>query len=434
MRILSIIIMFLGPAAFAQQVSFERVFDSNTRLPDGSTISFGLGFGQHRYVGGTWVGWGFNGDQIVWRYEEGLLEALVGSEFAAIGFNAVFFDGDNVAFAAAPADPPTFPYTFVDGVVTQLAQDGDALPGGGVFEGPVGVAIDRGAVVVANRQDGIFYSGLYMTPPDDPAFSLIVDIETKVPGREGPFTGFGVADMAADRIVFQGRFSDDETGLFAHEGGKIEQLVALGDAAPGGYPIELVGGLLNDLTTSSVAFHAFYTVDAKTIEAIYLLPSDDELFLVVDELTDLPGTDASVTDIVDIANDGDDVAFVAMMSDGSSGLYTHDGNCFTKLVTTGSKLDGEIITDIVLGRDTYEDDKLSIGIEFESGLEAIYLVTISSSCPADINDDGTLDILDFIAFQQLFLDEHPTADCDHNGAFTILDFVCFQNAFVAGCR
>ena len=55
-------------------------------------------------------------------------------------------------------------------------------------------------------------------------------------------------------------------------------------------------------------------------------------------------------------------------------------------------------------------------------------------CVADVNDDGALNILDFVAFQNLFVQQDPAADCDGDGQFNILDFVCFQNLFQAGCE
>ena len=58
---------------------------------------------------------------------------------------------------------------------------------------------------------------------------------------------------------------------------------------------------------------------------------------------------------------------------------------------------------------------------------------VEASCPADVNGDGALNILDFVAFQELFVQSDPTADCDGNGQWNILDFVCFQQLFQAGC-
>lgn len=54
-------------------------------------------------------------------------------------------------------------------------------------------------------------------------------------------------------------------------------------------------------------------------------------------------------------------------------------------------------------------------------------------CAADLNGDGTLDILDFVAFQIAFVAGDPAADCDGNGSFNVLDFICFQLLFLDGC-
>jgi len=55
------------------------------------------------------------------------------------------------------------------------------------------------------------------------------------------------------------------------------------------------------------------------------------------------------------------------------------------------------------------------------------------ACEADVNADGSLDILDFISFQLAWQAEEPIADCDANEAFDVLDFVCYQQAFQRGC-
>lgn len=54
-------------------------------------------------------------------------------------------------------------------------------------------------------------------------------------------------------------------------------------------------------------------------------------------------------------------------------------------------------------------------------------------CFADMNEDGELNILDFVAFQSAYAAGDMAADCDADGALTVLDFVCFQNAFMLGC-
>ncbi len=56
-----------------------------------------------------------------------------------------------------------------------------------------------------------------------------------------------------------------------------------------------------------------------------------------------------------------------------------------------------------------------------------------AGCAADCNDDGVLNILDFVCFQGLFTNGDDAADCNNDGVLNILDFVCFQQVFQAGC-
>lgn len=54
-------------------------------------------------------------------------------------------------------------------------------------------------------------------------------------------------------------------------------------------------------------------------------------------------------------------------------------------------------------------------------------------CYPDCDMNGTLNILDFLCFQNAFTNGDPYADCNGDGNLNILDFLCLQNAFVVGC-
>ena len=61
------------------------------------------------------------------------------------------------------------------------------------------------------------------------------------------------------------------------------------------------------------------------------------------------------------------------------------------------------------------------------------LVPPAGGCAADCNDDGVLNILDFVCFQTEWQNQLATGDCDANGMYNILDFVCYQTLFQRGC-
>lgn len=55
-------------------------------------------------------------------------------------------------------------------------------------------------------------------------------------------------------------------------------------------------------------------------------------------------------------------------------------------------------------------------------------------CPADVNGDASIDILDFVTFQLIWTAQIPGADCNHDGVFDELDFACYADRFIAGCN
>jgi len=57
----------------------------------------------------------------------------------------------------------------------------------------------------------------------------------------------------------------------------------------------------------------------------------------------------------------------------------------------------------------------------------------STFCVADCDGSGSLDVLDFICFQQTFATGDLAADIDLDGNLTVLDFIAFQTTFDAGC-
>jgi len=54
-------------------------------------------------------------------------------------------------------------------------------------------------------------------------------------------------------------------------------------------------------------------------------------------------------------------------------------------------------------------------------------------CPADFNNDGAPNVLDFVAFQAAFEADDPDADINGDGSFDVLDFPAFQAIFAEGC-
>jgi len=113
---------------------------------------------------------------------------------------------------------------------------------------------------------------------------------------------------------------------------------------------------------------------------------------------------APVINFQGLAFDDNGVAYAANTTDDS--LYTID-------LTTGA-------TTIIGPNSTL----FAKGLAFELS---------GTTCYPDCTGEGTLDIFDFLCFQDAFVQMAGYADCDGNTVYDIFDFLCFQDAFVTGC-
>ncbi|MCH7791673.1 MAG: hypothetical protein IID31_05255 [Planctomycetes bacterium] len=139
---------------------------------------------------------------------------------------------------------------------------------------------------------------------------------------------------------------------------------------------------------------------------------------------------------------GVDMLLVEVSSTGVGGPWTEmarhetDGGLAWRthtLTTADFTAAGVALTGTMRVRFTANDaDPQSI---VESGLDAFDLSVLTCApCYADCDGSGTLDIFDFLCFQNSFVNGEPYAcDCDPDPACDIFDFLCFQNAFVGGC-
>ena len=116
-------------------------------------------------------------------------------------------------------------------------------------------------------------------------------------------------------------------------------------------------------------------------------------------------------------------------------VYDLDGNLIyeTTADIADNVTDGTTAEDHFFG---YEHDEGvgSIHISNPVGsIEVDHIQYAGGGCAPDCNNDGSLNILDFVCFQSEWQSQSPLGDCDGNGAFNILDFVCFQSLFQQGC-
>ena len=79
-------------------------------------------------------------------------------------------------------------------------------------------------------------------------------------------------------------------------------------------------------------------------------------------------------------------------------------------------------------------DRVLTASEVKEHYDALVL---GAACPADCDLSGSLDVFDFLCFQNNFVSGSLSADCDRStcsATLDVFDFLCFQNAFAGGCQ
>ncbi|MCA9279255.1 MAG: VCBS repeat-containing protein [Phycisphaeraceae bacterium] len=129
--------------------------------------------------------------------------------------------------------------------------------------------------------------------------------------------------------------------------------------------------------------------------------------------------------------DGDMDIVTANEDSGNVSVLTNTGGTFgpATLISTGAHPDTLAIGDI--------DNNGSMDVAVtnrDSDSTSILLSTAAgSSCYADCDSNGVLNVFDYICFGNAYSAGDPYADCDGSGALNIFDYICFGNAYSAGC-
>ena len=97
-------------------------------------------------------------------------------------------------------------------------------------------------------------------------------------------------------------------------------------------------------------------------------------------------------------------------------------------VASAGDVNGDGVDDLIIGA-IYGDP----GGRRNAGETYVVFGRDLAKCPADLDGNGDLTLLDFLAFRNLFDAGDPLADFDGDGRLTLFDFLAFQNAFDDGC-
>ena len=124
------------------------------------------------------------------------------------------------------------------------------------------------------------------------------------------------------------------------------------------------------------------------------------------------------------------------------GLARWDGDAFTPFADGGGTGVGGGFNkawsiapfDAGNGPDFYVGGEFLIAGGNETPGLAVWDLCLPGACPADLEQDGVLDLADLVAFVSAFTSADPLADfAEPEGVFDLADLVAFVTAFNAGC-
>ena len=249
-----------------------------------------------------------------------------------------------VVFAASNIfDEPGIYRSGLDGLVA-IVDASTVVPGGtGNFMGARGAAQspDGGEVAFLGFSfDGVRDQlGIYLA--SETGVTRVANRSTRIPGGSGNFTGLDTPSLGDGEVVFRGRGTSGQEGVFRGDGLSLTRLVGTGDPVPRGQGT--FQQLLNpSLDAGSVAFFG---------ENFGILPYE-------------------------------------------RGIYTNLGGSWEKVIDVTDSLDGRAIDFLEFSPEGLSGNQLALKVWFVDGFQGLYIATADLPLPGDTNGDRLVDIDD----------------------------------------
>ncbi len=142
-------------------------------------------------------------------------------------------DAGAIAFTGGNAADSTFGgvYSNASGSMVEIARQGDPIPGKvDNFTAFLEATVGDGRVVF-NGQDSLNIRGGYSNVTG--SLTVIADSNTPIPGGSGNFTAVDNLSLNGGRVVFFGRGSSNQKGVFTDLPGTLDKVLARNDAFDG---------------------------------------------------------------------------------------------------------------------------------------------------------------------------------------------------------
>ena len=300
---------------------------------------------------------------------------IPGSTETFTWFGVPWIKDGRIAFAGAGSDSSSYGvYVIEEGVWRTVATAATPIPPDQIetFDGFAQVALGGGVVAFSGWTSGWAPSGFYFER--DGVLDYAADTNTDIPGGDGQFTPASAVNSPVSvddggRIVFTGKGSDSQSGIYTHIDGNLE--------------------------------------------------------CVADESSKFPGLGTQATNLADAGIDGGHVAFTVgcCMSPGGMpvAVYTNLAGSLCKIVGPSDTLDGQTVTQSGVGPRCISGNRIALWISLNQGTNwAIY---VAEFYPGDLTGDRRVDLADLAELLGHYNQRgaRTEGDIDGNGRINLAD-------------
>jgi hypothetical protein len=382
LNIVLILLIFCFTPAFGQSIcpdyTFTKIADTDTPVPGGNGGTFdGLNLSMpavndHRVAfrgeGGGEEGF-FVGDGTILSPM-----AVVGDPLSSGGtiseiFEDFAYSEDVSDIIATPSNGPRSIFSIDDNGSNKIVEFGQPAPGGGVFST---------IFFVARQEENLaFQASIFTSPPTvtSGVYSriggvneLVANTETVIPDSDPiKFAGgsFSDPDISGQNVAFRGGRGGEVSGVYARIDGTLTKVADTNDTQPGG---------IDPFTTFSTPVISGQQVAFRGLaDDVGIFVGDGGPLTVIAKAGDpTPGGSTFTTFGQNVSTDGEEVAFSGSGS-GFLGLFISDSSGICPVIDTNDTLEGEDVTQLFMGRDSYAEGMLSFQAVFANGRRGIYL-------------------------------------------------------------
>jgi hypothetical protein len=200
----------------------------------------------------------------------------------------------------------------------------------------------------------------------------------------------------------------------------------------------------------SVAFTARRASDGIW-EVVHQSPDDTRTVIARGDTPDGMGggvSNSQLGNFPPVTNENGWVAFRGRdLATGSTAVWVGDGDTLVRLVGSDDVLDTDLgpigagfdfggttgVQTANSSMDINNAGQVAFSCFLENGTIGVFVATPVFSCVADFNDDGTVNIVDVVAFITNWNAQGTGADFNNDGTVNILDVVAFITEWSTGC-